>query len=98
MAKVNVSARVPPNVAEGIDEFAETWNMTRTEAMTVILREGLQCKPSPQDHPEDADLNPTEGVYTVELDAEAAEEAERVMEENDEDFQDIVDRLVKVYF
>lgn len=98
MAKKNVSARVPPKIAEGIDEYAEAWDLNRTEAMTLVLENGLENPPRPGQVRKGGEIDPTKGTYTVKLGPEAAERVEEVMEDNDEDFQDILDRLISVYF
>jgi predicted DNA-binding protein len=69
MAKENVSARVPPEIAEGIDEYAETWNMNRTDAMTVILKAGLEANPEPGC----VGTNRSNHTYTLALDSEKAD-------------------------
>lgn len=69
MAKENVSARVPPQIAEGLDEYAETWNLNRTDAMTVILKTGLEVNPDP----ESGGGNRSNHTYTLGLDPETAD-------------------------
>ena len=98
MAKKNVSARVPPQIADGIDEYAETWDLNRTEAMTIILRNGLENPPKPQQVREDGEIDVMKGTYTIRLEPEEAETVQEVMDENDQDIQDIMGRLAMVYF
>jgi hypothetical protein len=98
MAKENVSARVPPKIADGIDEYAEVWDLNRTEAMTLILRNGLENPPRPRHIRDGGEIDPLKGTYTIALEPEEAERVQEVMEENDEDIQDIINRLISVYF
>lgn len=73
MAKKSVSARIPPHVADGLDEYMETWDLNRTEAISVLLEYALTDPPNPRDVGDMGEVNPTEGVYTVELEPENIE-------------------------
>jgi len=45
MSKEMVGGRVPGEVVEELDEYAEEWNLSRTEAMTGLLRVALEVDP-----------------------------------------------------
>lgn len=73
MVKKNVSARVPPPVADGIDEYAEEWNLNRTDAMTVLLRYAVSEWPTPEDVDVKGELAGRGGAYTLDLGPETRE-------------------------
>jgi hypothetical protein len=73
MAKKNVSARVPPRIADGIDEYAELYDLTRTEAMTLILEAGLEDPPHPKDVEADSRFGDVRPVYTLSIEPRWAE-------------------------
>jgi hypothetical protein len=73
MAKKNISARVPPHVADSIDQYAEVWNMNRTDTITVLLEHMVEGLPEPIHMTADGDSDPLELVYTLELEPENAE-------------------------
>ena len=84
MAKKNVSARVPPQIADGIDEYAEVYDLTRTEAITLLLERALEDPPHPKDVEADSRFGDRRPVYTVSLkpeNADSAEESEYSVEE-----------------
>jgi len=84
MAKENVSARVPSQIADGIDEYAELYDLTRTDAMTLLLERALEDPPHPRDIEADSRYGKFRSVYTVSLspaNAESAEESEYSVEE-----------------
>lgn len=91
MAKKNVSARVPPRIADGIDEYAETWNLNRTDAITLILQRGLEDPPNPRKVEPGGDVSPTERVYTFELSPENAEYIDGVDGDPDEGINRVLD-------
>nr|WP_192962903.1 hypothetical protein [Natronobacterium sp. AS-7091] len=93
MAKKNVSARVPPQIADGIDEYAEAWNLNRTEAMTALLGFAVQNAPDPREVDVDADVNPAERVYTLELEPENAEH----VEDSDVSVEQAINNVLSVY-
>jgi len=93
MAKKNVSARVPPQIADGIDEYAEAWNLNRTEAMTALLGFAVQNSPDPREVDVDADVNPAERVYTLELEPENAEH----VEDSDVSVEQAINNVLSVY-
>ena len=93
MAKKNVSARVPPQIADGIDEYAETWNLNRTDALTVLLKEALEDPPNPREVEEGGDIDPVERAYTFELSPENAE----YVEEADADPDEAINRVLDLY-
>jgi hypothetical protein len=93
MAKQPLSARVPDEVSEGVEEYAETWDLTRTEAIERLLRFALEDPPAAWDMNEDPDVNPSRGVYTIELGDEAAESLEEV----DDDPSVVIERLLNIY-
>jgi len=93
MAKKNVSARVPPQIADGMDEYAEAWNMNRTEAMTALLGYAVQEAPNPREVDVGADVNPAGRVYTVELEPENAE----YIEDSDVSAEEGINNLLSVY-
>jgi hypothetical protein len=64
MPKKIVSARVPPEVSDGVDEFAERKNLNNTDALTELLEFALEHHPGNQVGGEEVD---PERVYTVEL-------------------------------
>jgi hypothetical protein len=76
MAKKNVSARVPPKIADAIDEYAELWDLNRTDAMTALLTYAVEDPPNPEHVGVEAEPNPSKGVYTVELEPELADTVE----------------------
>ena len=93
MAKKNVSARVPPQIADGIDEYAEAWNLNRTEAMTALLGFAVQNAPDPREVDVDADVNPAERVYTLELEPENAEH----VEDSDVPVEQAINNVLSIY-
>jgi hypothetical protein len=93
MAKKNVSARVPPQIADGIDEYAETWDLNRTDALTVLLQTALEDPPNPREVEVGGDVSPTERVYTFELSPENAEYVEGA----DGDPDEAINRLLDIY-
>lgn len=93
MAKKNVSARVPPKIADGLDEYAETWNLNRTDAMTVLLGHALEDPPNPRHNDDVRELNPSGRAYTVELEPENAE----YIEEADVEPGEAINRLLRLY-
>jgi predicted P-loop ATPase/GTPase len=97
MAKKNVSARVPPQIADGLDEYAEEWNLNRTEAMTVLLKSALEDPPNPRQVDEGGEVNPTNRVYTVELEPENAEHLEEVLEDSDSTADEAINRVLSIY-
>jgi len=97
MAKKNVSARVPPKIADGIDEYAELWDLNRTDALTLLLKDALEEPPKPRHVDEEGDVNPTERVYTVELEPENADFLEEKVEEGGDSPEEVINRLLRVY-
>lgn len=97
MAKENVSARVPPKIADGIDSYAEQWDLSRTEAMTAILKSGLEDPPDPRQVAEGEVPNPADRVYTVELEPENHEYVQERMGEIDDTPQAMINRVVSLY-
>lgn len=93
MAKQPLSARVPDEVSEGVEEYAETWDLTRTEAIERLLRFALEDPPAAWDMKEDPDVNPSRGVYTVELGDKEAE----YVEEAEGNPSEVLERLVRIY-
>jgi hypothetical protein len=93
MAKEPVSARVPPRVADGIDEYAEAWDMSRTDAMTVLLKSALEESPNPREVDGAGELNPAKGVYTVKLTPENAD----YIEDGEASVSERLNRLVEFY-
>ena len=73
MAKESVSARVPSRVADSLEEYREGWNLSRTDAITVLLEYALSERPEPWYIGEFDVSDPAEGVYTVALEPEVAE-------------------------
>ena len=98
MAKKNISARVPPRVADSIDEYAEVWDMNRTDTITALLENAVEGLPEPEQMEGFGESDPLRYAYTLELDSEAGEKLEETMEANDETAGDVFGRLVTVYF
>lgn len=93
MPKKNVSARVPPELADGLDEFADRENMNRTDAMTELLRFALEHHPQNQAADAPGESVDPEHVYTVVLEPENAEH----LEESDVTPSEGINNLLNVY-
>ncbi|RLM32551.1 hypothetical protein, partial [Haloarcula sp. Atlit-120R] len=67
-----------------LDEYAEVYDLTRTEAMTLILERGLEDPPEAGQVEADSRYGGTRTVYTLSLNpanAESVEESELSAEE-----------------
>lgn len=91
MAKKNVSARVPPEIADGVDDYAEAWNMNRTDAMTVLLSAALEVDPDPR-----SSLSNDSGhTYTLALDADTADFLSEVARDTELTPPEYIRRLIE---
>jgi len=93
MAKKNISARVPPRVADSIDQYAEAWDMNRTDALTAILETVVDGLPEPQQMEGVGESDPMKYAYTLELTPENAE----YIGESDAEPGEALNRLADVY-
>jgi hypothetical protein len=73
MAKKNISARVPPKIADSVDEYAEAWGMNRTDTLTAILENVVDGLPEPEQMEGAGEPDPLKYAYTLELTPENAE-------------------------
>lgn len=93
MAKKNISARVPPRVADSIDEYAEAWEMNRTDAITAILETVVEGLPEPEQMEGTGESEPMKYAYTLEMTPENAE----YIEEADSEAADALNSLADAY-
>lgn len=97
MAKKNVSARVPPQIADGVDEYADQWNLNRTDALTVLLKVALEEAPNPREVDVGAEVEAPDRTYTLELSPENAELIESADSEPEEAIQNALDNHRRLY-
>lgn len=88
---------MPPKIADAIDEYAETWNLNRTDAMTALLTYAVEDPPSPRQVGVEGEPKPTKGVYTVELDAELAEMVEEADVPPEEAIENTLDHHKRLF-
>lgn len=94
MPKENVSARVPPAIARELDSYAETWNLNRTDAMTVLLKYGAEANPEPEGVLESVESGEANYTYTLSLEAEQAELLAEMTREADYTVEDLLHQLL----
>lgn len=91
VAKTPISARVPKQLADQVESYAEAYDMTRTEAVTRLLEFAVNQSPPPEagegERDVDGDVNP---VYTVALFPDIAEYVENTPEPGHATIQDAV--------
>lgn len=93
MAKKNISARVPPRVADSIDEYAEAWDMNRTDTLTAMLEMVVDGLPEPRHMEGTGEPDPLKYAYTLELSPENSE----WVDESDAPAFEGVDRVLDLY-
>lgn len=95
MAKKHVSGRVPPELAKAVERYAERWNMTKTDALTDILRAGIAADPQPESAGDLARDKQGAATYTLTLDRETADFLARVSVESDTTPPEYIQRLIE---
>lgn len=93
MAKKNISARVPPRVADSIDEYAEAWDMNRTDTLTVVLENVVDGLPEPEQMEGAGESDPLKYTYTLELEPESHEK----VSESESDPAEAINRVLSLY-
>jgi antitoxin component of RelBE/YafQ-DinJ toxin-antitoxin module len=93
MVKKNISARVPPKVADSIDEYAEALGMNRTDTITLLLETVVEGLPEPEHMSDVEDSDPMERAYTLFLEPENAE----YLDSSDAEPSEGINRLLRMY-
>jgi hypothetical protein len=97
MPKENVSARVPPKIARMVDGYAKSYDLNRTDAMTVLLKVGAEAEPDPSRVLEQVHVKDPNRVYTLELDPRAADVVEQMTENADYTVEELFQMLLARY-
>jgi hypothetical protein len=97
MAKKNISARVPPHVADSIDRYAEAWDMNRTDTLTVLLEHLAENLPEPGEMEGGDGSDPLRLAYTLELESENAEYVEEADADPGTAVNNVLDNHIRLY-
>jgi hypothetical protein len=80
-----------------IDSYAEAYDLNRTDAMTVLLKVGVEAEPNPSQVLEQVREDDVGRVYTLELDARAADVVEQMTENADYSVEELFHMMLANY-
>jgi len=86
--KVQRSFRLPPDVAEAVDSYAEEHGITKSEAYRRVIKQGIEVQQS--------DVTVIQGTEQTVPDGGQLEETQNQVEEVSEDLDSLSEQLQKV--